>query len=72
MKKITFILCLFCSVFAKAQDGDYDAFLARQFLQNGEFAKAAEYYETLFKQNPDEYYDDYLNILIQIYDLINL
>lgn len=68
MKKITFILSLFYTLFCQAQDGDYDAFLARQFLQNGEFAKAAEYYETLFKQNPAEYYDDYLDILIQIKD----
>lgn len=68
MKKITFILSLFYTLFCQAQDGDYDAFLARQFLQNGEFAKAAEYYETLFKQNPTEYYDDYLDILIQIKD----
>lgn len=68
MKKITFILLLFYTLFCQAQDGDYDAFLARQFLQNGEFAKAAEYYETLFKQNPAEYYDDYLDILIQIKD----
>jgi len=68
VKKITFILLLFYTLFCQAQDGDYDAFLARQFLQNGEFAKAAEYYETLFKQNPAEYYDDYLDILIQIKD----
>lgn len=68
MKKFLFILSLLISIFAQAQDGDYDAFLARQFLQNGEFAKAAEYYEGLFKQNPTEYYDDYLDILVQIKD----
>jgi tetratricopeptide (TPR) repeat protein len=37
-------------------------------LQNGEFAKAAEYYEGLFKQNPAEYYDDYLDMLVQLKD----
>ncbi|MFN8296096.1 MAG: tetratricopeptide repeat protein [Chitinophagales bacterium] len=68
MKKILYILSFFIAFATQAQDGDYDAFLARQFLQNGEFAKAAEYYETLFKQNPTEYYDDYLDILIQIKD----
>lgn len=68
MKKILYILSFFITFATQAQDGDYDAFLARQFLQNGEFAKAAEYYETLFKQDPAEYYDDYLNILIQIKD----
>ncbi len=51
---------------ANAQDGNYDEFLARQFLQNGEIAKAAEYYEGLFNQNPDEYYEPYMNILVQL------
>lgn len=68
MKKLIFIVFLFTGLFATAQDGNYDEFLARQFLQNGEFAKAAEYYEGLFKQNPAEYYDDYLDILVQLKD----
>lgn len=66
MKKILFILSLFIAVFAQAQDGDYDAFLARQFLQNGEIAKAAEYYETLFNQNPSDYYEPYISVLVQL------
>ena len=66
MKKILFILSLFFFVSANAQDGDYDAFLARQFLQNGEMEKAAEYYENLFNQHPQEYYEDYLKVLVQI------
>ncbi len=61
-------MSLFIAVVAQAQDGDYDAFLARQFLQNGEYAKAAEYYAGLFNQNPSEYYDDYLSILVQLKD----
>jgi tetratricopeptide (TPR) repeat protein len=68
VKKLIFIVFLFTGFFATAQDGNYDEFLARQFLQNGEFAKAAEYYEGLFKQNPAEYYDDYLDILVQLKD----
>jgi tetratricopeptide (TPR) repeat protein len=68
VKKLIFIVFLFTGLFATAQDGNYDEFLARQFLQNGEFAKAAEYYEGLFKQNPAEYYDDYLDILVQLKD----
>lgn len=68
MKKLIFIVFLFTGLFATAQDGNYDEFLARQFLQNGEFAKAAEYYEGLFKQNPAEYYDDYLDMLVQLKD----
>lgn len=51
-----------------AQTGDYDAFLARQFAQNGEYAKAAEYYEDLFAHNPEEYYIEYINVLIQLKD----
>jgi tetratricopeptide (TPR) repeat protein len=68
VKKLIFIVFLFTGLFATAQDGNYDEFLARQFLQNGEFAKAAEYYEGLFKQNPAEYYDDYLDMLVQLKD----
>ena len=67
MKKILFIVSLFLSILANAQEeGDYDAFLARQFLQNGEIAKAAEYYEMLFQKNPDEYYEAYMNLLVQL------
>ena len=66
MKKILCILFLFVSASSFAQDGDYDAFLARQFLQNGEYEKAAEYFEDLVKINPDEYYQEYLKLLIQL------
>ena len=67
MKKILFIASLFLSILANAQEeGDYDAFLARQFLQNGEIAKAAEYYEMLFQKNPDEYYEPYMSVLVQL------
>lgn len=67
MKKILFIITLFLSILANAQEeGDYDAFLARQFLQNGEIAKAAEYYEILFQKNPDEYYEPFMSVLVQL------
>ena len=65
MKKILCILFLFVVASSFAQDGDYDAFLARQFLQNGEYEKAAEYFEDLVKINPDEYYQEYLKLLIR-------
>ncbi|MBK9330497.1 MAG: tetratricopeptide repeat protein [Sphingobacteriales bacterium] len=68
MKKTAFLLSVFLSVHAIAQDGDYDAFLARQFLQNGEIAKAAEYYAELYRENPTEYYEAYLSVLIQLKD----
>ena len=68
MKKILFIFSFFIAVFAQAQNGDYNLFLARQFLQNGEYEKAAEYYQDLFAQNPTEYYNEYINVLIQIKD----
>lgn len=66
MKNIIGILLLFVFVKSFSQDGDYDAFLARQFLQNGEYAKAAEYFEDLIKTNPEEYYQEYLSLLIQL------
>lgn len=66
MKKLLFIATFFLTLIAHAQDGDYDAFLARQFLQNGEVAKAAEYYERLFAINPDEYYEPYMSVLVQL------
>lgn len=68
LKKILFIFSFFIAVFAQAQNGDYNLFLARQFLQNGEYEKAAEYYQDLFAQNPTEYYNEYINVLIQIED----
>lgn len=68
MKKILFIFFLFIAVFVQAQSGDYNLFLARQFLQNGEYEKAAEYYQDLFQQNPTEYYKEYVDVLIQIKD----
>mgnify|MGYP000954874397 CR=1 FL=1 len=68
MKKICFLVFLFTSLATYAQTGDYDAFLARQFVQNGEYAKAAEYYESLFVHNPEEYYTEYINVLIQLKD----
>ncbi len=72
MKKLFFIWFLLVSGISLAQEGaqsgDYDAFLARQFLQNGEIAKAAEYYEGLYNNNPDQYYQEYLNVLIQLKD----
>jgi tetratricopeptide (TPR) repeat protein len=68
LKKNYFILFFFISLCSYAQEGNYDAFLARQFLQNGEIAKAAEYYEGLYTLEPDEYYEVYLDILIQLKD----
>jgi tetratricopeptide (TPR) repeat protein len=68
VKKICFLVFLFTSLATYAQTGDYDAFLARQFVQNGEYAKAAEYYESLFVHNPEEYYTEYINVLIQLKD----
>ena len=69
MKKALFVFSLFIAVLSQAQNGDYSLFLARQFLQNGEYAKAAEYYKDLFQQNPDEYYSEYIDILLQLKDV---
>lgn len=66
LKRLFSIFLFFFSLHAMAQSGDYDAFLARQFLQNGEYAKAAEYYDDLFNRNPTQYYEEYKNVLIQL------
>lgn len=51
------------------QDGNYDHFLARQFAENGEFAKAAEYYADLFSQADGlTYYEEYLEVLKKLED----
>ncbi|HRB66492.1 MAG TPA: tetratricopeptide repeat protein [Chitinophagales bacterium] len=59
---------MFISIFSNAQSDDYDLFLARQFLQNGEYTKAVEYYQSLYQQNPTEYYTDFIDILFQLKD----
>jgi len=67
VKKYCLIFVLFIHAFAFAQqDSDYDLFLARQFMQNGEFAKAAEYFQDLYSKNQDEYYAEYLQLLLQL------
>lgn len=67
MKKIILILCIICTLPVLAQEqGDYDLFLARQFLQNGEYAKAAEYFQELYAKSPEEYYEEYRQLLMQL------
>ncbi|HND83070.1 MAG TPA: tetratricopeptide repeat protein, partial [Chitinophagales bacterium] len=68
MKKTLLLISLFISILSFAQDGNYDEFLARQFLQNGEYEKAAAYYKDLYEANPSTYYNDYLSLLIQLTD----
>lgn len=58
-----------CSLVVVAQQGDYDHFLARQFLENGEYEKAAEYYNTLLQKDGGlQYYQEYLDVLLKIKD----
>ena len=51
-----------------------DAFLAKQFYENGAFDKAAEYYKTLINESNgyDLYYEDYKQTLIQLKDWTTL
>jgi tetratricopeptide (TPR) repeat protein len=66
-----FILCISATTFA--QDGNYTHYLARQFAENGEFAKAAEYYAELYAEEDGLlYYQEYLDILQKLnnYELI--
>ena len=59
------VICLFISVNAHAQD---QLALAQQYMSNGEYAKAADIYEYLYKNNPGSnvYYKNYLDCLIAI------
>ena len=71
MKKVLCILSLlllhYFSIYA--QIGSTDEQLASQYYQNGEFDKAAIYYEKLYKQRPNDFfYEAYLNSLTQLKD----
>ncbi|MCB0508888.1 MAG: tetratricopeptide repeat protein [Bacteroidetes bacterium] len=59
------------SFIVQAQDNNYTLFLARQFLENGEYAKAAEYFKDLYQENPKTYYKDYVDILVQLKEYKN-
>lgn len=61
---------LIFSVPAAAQE-NYSIFLARQFAEEGELTKAAEYYEKMSNSYDQlaEIYEEYLTILIQIKDV---
>lgn len=77
LKKICFIFFAFClaiSGFSQEDLDNRDAFLARQFFENGAFDKAAEYYKTLIEQpnGVELYYDDYKQTLIQLKDWTTL
>lgn len=49
------------------EDGNYYYFLARQFAENGEYQKAADYYADLFNEEDGlQYYDDYLMVLSKL------
>ena len=69
MKK--FLLILFLGLFsinAFSQEDKTQA-LARQYFQNGDYQKAAQMFETLFKDNPGNYY--FYNSLFTSYIRLN-
>ncbi|HMU98202.1 MAG TPA: hypothetical protein PKA15_05400 [Chitinophagales bacterium] len=58
---------LFFAVQLYAQQGNYNHYLARQFVENKEFEKAAEYYADLFNQADGlQYYKEYYAVLNKI------
>ncbi|HMY43503.1 MAG TPA: hypothetical protein PLW92_10620 [Chitinophagales bacterium] len=62
-----FFLMLFFAVQLYAQQGNYNHYLARQFVENKEFEKAAEYYADLFNQADGlQYYKEYYAVLNKI------
>lgn len=69
-----FFSFLSVSLFSQEDLENRDAFLAKQFYENGAFDKAAEYYKTLITQpnGYDLYYEDYKQTLIQLKDWTTL
>ena len=69
-----FFSFLSVSLFSQEDLKNRDAFLAKQFYENGAFDKAAEYYKTLITQpnGYDLYYEDYKQTLIQLKDWTTL
>ncbi len=66
-KKLLFFFMLFFAVQLYAQQGNYNHYLARQFVENNEFEKAAEYYAELFNQADGlQYYQEYYAVLKKI------
>jgi tetratricopeptide (TPR) repeat protein len=69
-----FFSCFYISLFSQEDLENRDAFLAKQFYENGAFDKAAEYYKTLINEpnGYDLYYEDYKQTLIQLKDWTTL
>ena len=69
-----FFSCFYISLFSQEDLENRDAFLAKQFYENGAFDKAAEYYKTLINESNgyDLYYEDYKQTLIQLKDWTTL
>lgn len=67
--KLSLILGLFCSLTLISQPGVNEQ-LALQFYQNGEYTKAAELYQQIYKTSPSPYFYNYtLNSLVRANDL---
>ncbi len=61
MKLLLFLLTFFCTIATQAQDN----FLAKQYLNDGDFEKAVVFYEKLLEENPNR--NDYIADLISCY-----
>lgn len=73
LKHFIFYICIFFVVTVIAQDGNYNHYLARQFAENKEYAKAAEYYSELFaEENGMQYYQEYIDVLNKLNDFITI
>jgi tetratricopeptide (TPR) repeat protein len=57
---------LFFASFSVAFAQDNDLQLARQFAANGEEQKALDIYQKLYKQDNDQYFDPYVNLLLEL------
>src|ERR1700741_3194029 len=66
MKKNWLCVLLFLGLTLSVAAQDTDLALARQFVVNGETAKALDIYQKLYKQDNEQYFSLYVNLLLQL------
>ncbi|MDB5155951.1 MAG: tetratricopeptide repeat protein [Mucilaginibacter sp.] len=66
MKRIPIICFLLVICFSKAFAQNDELLLAKQYSGNGEYQKALDIYQKLYKQNNDAYYFNYVKTLISL------
>ncbi|MDB5001798.1 MAG: tetratricopeptide repeat protein [Mucilaginibacter sp.] len=66
MKQILVFCFLVIACFSRASAQSDELLLAKQYSANGEYQKALEIYQKLYKQDNDAYYNSYVNTLLSL------